>query len=144
MDLLARREYSVGELRAKLVTKLGAGGIEDDGAIDAELDKLCAEGLLSDARFAEAFVHVHRRRGQGPVRIAAGLRERGLAAELIGQYVAPRDEMWCGAARAARCKRFGEDIPGEFDERVRQARFLRQRGFTEEQIRGALEGDDDL
>jgi regulatory protein len=144
MDLLARREHSVGELRTKLVTKLGAKGIEDDGAIDAELDKLCAEGLLSDARFAEAFVHAHRRRGQGPLRIAADLRTRGLAAELIEQCVDPRNETWHDAARAARCKRFGDDTPDGFDECARQARFLRQRGFTEEQIRGTFKGSDDL
>ncbi|MGE0371631.1 MAG: regulatory protein RecX [Gammaproteobacteria bacterium] len=140
MDLLARREHSVGELRVKLRAK----GFDDEPAVEQELARLCTEGLLSDARFAEAFVHAHRLRGQGPLRVAAGLRERSVPAELIEACVDQGDEAWCGLAQAARSKRFGGGIPQEFDERARQARFLRYRGFTEVQVRSALRGDDDL
>jgi regulatory protein len=140
MDLLARREHSVGELRAKLRAK----GFDDEQAVEGELERLCAEGLLSDARFAEAYVHAHRLRGQGPLRIEADLRERAVAAEAIEACVDPRDGAWSELAQAVRSKRFGSAIPQEFDERARQARFLRYRGFTEAQIRKALRGGDDL
>jgi len=140
MDLLARREHSVGELRDKLRSK----GFADAQAVDGELDRLCAEGLLSDARFAEVYVRSHRLRGQGPLRIAAGLRERAVAADAIEAWVDPLDGAWGELAQAVRSRRFGSEIPREFDERARQARFLRYRGFTEEQIGGALRADDDL
>lgn len=139
MDLLARREHSVGELRDKLLAR----GIEDELAVVAELERLCAEGLLSDARFAEAFVHARRLRGQGPLRIAAELRERAVATEVIEACLDPQDEAWGELAQEARRKRFGGEVPQEFDERARQARFLRYRGFTEGQIRRALRGDAD-
>jgi regulatory protein len=35
-------------------------------------------------------------------------------------------------------RRFGEDVPAEWKERARQARFLEYRGFTGDQIREAL------
>jgi regulatory protein len=140
MDLLARREHSVDELRSKL----RARGFDDELAVAGELERLCAEGLLSDARFAEAYAHAHRLRGQGPLRIAAELRERAVPAEVIEACVDPLDRIWSELAQAARCKRFGSAIPQEFNERARQARFLRYRGFTEEQVRSALSGDGDL
>lgn len=138
MDLLARREHSSGELRAKLRAK----GFDDEESVDLQLGRLRDEGLLSDERFAESFVHARRLRGQGPSRIAAELRERAVSAALIEAYVDPRDGVWTEAARAARRKRFGPEAPAEFAERARQARFLRYRGFTEDQIKVALGGDD--
>jgi regulatory protein len=47
MDLLARREHSVLEL----TRKLQARGFEPQ-LVDAALQQLVADGLLSDARFA--------------------------------------------------------------------------------------------
>jgi regulatory protein len=41
----------------------------------------------------------------------------------------------------ARRKRFGAELPGDMQERARQARFLQQRGFSMEDIRKALKGD---
>ena len=90
MDLLARREHSMEELRVKL----RARGFEDGEAVERELGRLCAEGLLSDARFAEAFVHAHRRRGEGPLRIAAGLRERAVTAEVIAGRLDVQGDAW--------------------------------------------------
>ena len=104
---------------------------------------LIREGLLSDARFAEAFTRARCERGQGPLRIEAGLRERGVDGGLIDECLrgggAPD---WPALARAARCRRFGEEVPADFPERARQARFLRMRGFTEGQLRDALASDE--
>lgn len=105
-----------------------------------------SEGLLSERRFTESFVRSRLNRGQGPLRIEADLRQRGVAAELIEQYLAGQGEEsgWSGTARAARRKRFGDEVPGDLSERARQARFLRSRGFTERQIRAAFADDDEL
>ena len=139
LDLLARREHSVRELRDKLSSKLAG----DADAIEAVLEALVAEGLLSDRRFAEDFIRAHRERGQGPLRITAELRQRGVADALVDELLDIGDAAWQAVARGARRKRFGDALPAAFAERARQARFLRGRGFTEEQVRRAL-GDDDL
>ena len=75
------------------------------------------------------------------MRIEAELRQRGLDAECIAELIDIRDEAWGALAGEARRRRFGDFVPREFNERVRQARFLRARGFTEDQVRSALRDD---
>ena len=87
--LLGRREYSVFELRQRLLQKWsGAGGI--DALVEDLLGALVAENLLSDERFAESFVRSRVARHQGPLKIRAALRQKGVddplvAAELDGE-----------------------------------------------------------
>src|SRR4051812_41544139 len=56
IGLLARREYSRAELRARLLGERAPEGAPDTAAVDVLLDELTAEGLLSDARFAQSLV----------------------------------------------------------------------------------------
>ena len=100
--------------------------------------ELVADGVLSDVRFAEAFVNSRFQRGSGPQKIRVELRERGVAAELISLSIEVFDEQWQERVREVREKKFGTDMPGDFRERSRQMRFLQQRGFTSEQISGAF------
>jgi len=103
------------------------------------LDALAAERLLDESRFAESFVHARVGRGQGPARIRAGLRERGVDESLVEAALAGAEVDWCELAGQVRRKRFGDGLPREARERARQMRFLQQRGFTPEQIRQAIE-----
>ncbi len=122
-------------------------GDADAEFVDALIAVLSGEGLLSDRRFTEIFVRSRLNRGQGPLRIEADLRQRGVAVELIEQYLAEagsEESGWSETARAARRKRFGEEVPRDFSERARQARFLRSRGFTEQQIRNAFADDEEI
>ena len=80
MDLLARREHSVIELKRKLQRRFG-----DECAIDDQVARLAEEGLQSDARFAESFLCQRSGSGYGPARLKAELRERGLSDEQIEQ-----------------------------------------------------------
>ena len=43
-------------------------------------------------------------------------------------------------ARAARARKFGPELPKDWKERSRQARFLQYRGFSTDHIRAVLEG----
>jgi regulatory protein len=43
-------------------------------------------------------------------------------------------------ARAARARKFGAELPKDWKERSRQARFLQYRGFSTDHIRAVLEG----
>ncbi len=133
LRLLARREHSVQELRFKLTGR----GVAETVAAQV-VTALCAAGLLSEQRFAEAYVRARFERGFGPVRIAAELRERGLDAELIERALAASGFDWAAAARRHRHKRFGTSPPANFADRARQQRFLQQRGFSHEQLRAAL------
>ena len=134
MNCLARREHSVEELRRKLAAR-----DFESAEIEATLADLRQDGLLSDSRFAEAFVRARSSRGQGPIKLQAELKGRGLGRELIAAALDPLD--WGGIAAAAREKKFGPEIPVEFAARARQARFLQYRGFGSEHIRRALAGD---
>jgi regulatory protein len=136
MDYLARREHSEQELTRKLTAR----GF-DAALIETAVAELVADGLLSDARFAEAFVNSRFQRGSGPQKIRVELRERGVAAELISLSIEVFDEQWRERVREVREKKFGTDMPGDFRERSRQMRFLQQRGFTSEQISGAFKDE---
>ncbi len=133
LDLLARREHSVAELRAKLVAREF-----DTDAIDATIDVLIQDGLVSDDRFTAAFVAYRVRKGQGPVRIRGELKQRGVAGELIAAHLEQADVDWNQLARSVRDKKYGPARSTEYREQARQSRFLQHRGFSGEQIRAVL------
>ncbi len=125
MDLLARREHSVFELERKLQAR----GYDED-AIGEAVEGLRRDRLLSDERFVEAYVHQRGNAGVGPIKIGYELRQKGIADGLIEAYLDPRDEAWDESMRHQRARRFGEAIPDDYATRVKQARFLQNRGFS--------------
>lgn len=133
MDMLARREHSERELSRKLASR----GY-DEAVIGDTIEGLVAEGLLSNDRFVESFIHSRYQRGQGPLKIRAELRERGIADVMIDNCLAAYADRWRELAGQVREKKFGASLPGDFRERSRQMRFLQQRGFDTEQIRSVL------
>lgn len=137
MDYLSRREHSTHELFQKLLKK----DFEHE-EVDAALKQLSQEGLLSDERFTEAFVHYRQQRGSGPFKINAELRQKGVSDAMIAQFLDERDNVWLNIAQDVRVKKFGPLIPLDMKEKVRQARFLQQRGFTHEQTRSILRDDE--
>jgi regulatory protein len=136
LDALARREHSRHELRDRLRERHGVDG----EALDAVLDALEADGLLSDRRFAESFARARAGRGQGPVRIRHDLRGRGVAAALVDEALAALDVDWYRLAADLLARRFGEAPPEDYAEKARRMRFLQQRGFSHDQIREAVDG----
>lgn len=137
MDLLSRREHAVAELSRKLA----AAGYEQASVQDA-VAQLVTDGLVSDERFAEAFVRYRAERGYGPLHIQAELRERGVDDSVTATYLDPSDSQWLQRCEEVRVKRFGTVRPEDFKERARQARFLQYRGFSAEQVRRTLDGHD--
>lgn len=137
MNLLARREHSEAELLRKLRAKdfLAAD-------IASVVTKLTAEGLLSNTRFAENYIHYRRNRGYGPTRIHAELLERGLPEEMIAHYLNIADNAWFINVRAVWQKRFKNQLPRDFKTRAQQMRFLQYRGFTLEQIQSIFQSDE--
>lgn len=150
LRLLARREHSTRELRRKLQIK----GYAAD-KVARVVDALSSKKLVCDKRFAASLVGHLSRRGQGPIRIRAELREHGATDEMIeaalgnaeganvegtGVERAGADWNWMEAAREVRARKFGSEPPSSLAERAKQARFLQYRGFSADQIRAALSG----
>lgn len=136
LRLLARREHSVQELTDKLTAR-GFG----HGVVLAVVDALRDQNLLSDRRFVEEFVAGRVRRGSGPIKIRDELRRRCVDLELVETTLDAYVKTWVATAAAARHKHFGSVSMEDYAERMRQARFLQQRGFTPDQIRQVLKDD---
>ncbi|MDJ0939891.1 MAG: regulatory protein RecX [Woeseiaceae bacterium] len=137
MDYLARREHS----RDELMKKLEKAGFDGNVALDA-IEALKAEGLQSDRRFVEAFVQSNVRKGKGPARIRASLRERGIREPLVDAVLTELDTDWAALAIEVHRRKFGDELPVDFKEKARQMRFLQYRGFESEQIQAAVSGTD--
>jgi regulatory protein len=138
LRLLARREHSLQELYHKL-----KGRQCPTTVVDEVLAELVAEGALSDRRFAGVYVQSRFERGFGPLRIQAELRERGIGDTQIEQALADFQGQWTDSACRQRQKRFGDTAAGDFNQRVKQMRFLQQRGFSTDQIRAAMKNTGD-
>jgi len=131
--LLARREHSTEELRRKLLAK----GYPAE-SIEAVIQKLAGKRLVSDERFTATFVHHHAKRGQGPVRIRAELRQQGIPDAQVEEALRGTEVDWVQLAREVRRRKFGATAPRSLGERAKQARFLQYRGFDAEQLRAAF------
>ena len=133
MDFLARREYGQVELQNRLI-KAGF----DAGVAEAAVGQLSNEGLQDDRRFVENFVQSRINQGKGPVRIQADLGQRGLASGLVDEVLDDSEADWFEIARQEREKKFGPDLPTDFNAKARQMRFLQYRGFDAAHIQSAV------
>jgi regulatory protein len=136
LDALARREYAVHEL----YTKLAAKGFSHE-VIEALIAQLCAEKLLSNERYAAAYIHAHANKGHGPVRVRQSLHSHAIDSDLSQSLLDEID--WYARAREVRCKRFGADLPHTAKEYAQQARFLSYRGFSSAHIHAALRAQEE-
>ena len=129
MDLLARREHSEYELRQKLKSR-----DYDVDAIDVALQELKQDHLLSDARYAEAYVNHRFNAGVGPVKIRYELRQKGIADALADEFLEPLSDRWDQLMMQQRVRKYGDAIPAGYADRMKQARFLQNRGFSPESV----------
>ncbi len=83
LKLLARREYSVGQMRRKLNTR----GFEPT-VVSAQIKELLKEGLLNDERFARNVVdYTLRHKPAGRAYLVAYLRKKLISRELAVDIV---------------------------------------------------------
>ena len=129
MDLLARREHSAQELRRKLQTREFAAD-----SIDRVLKQLQQDRLQSDIRFTESYVNHRVNAGIGPMKIRFELQQKGIGNALVDEFLEPLAERWDSMMAEQRERKYGPAIPNEFKERMKQARFLQNRGFSPESV----------
>lgn len=124
-DILARREHTRLELTRKLKAKDFI-----DSEIEEVLEVLVHEGLQSDERYTESYVHMRRKRGYGPLKIKLELKQRGISSDLIAAYLEFDDEVWLETASRVYEKKFSSKLTDSANERAKRTRFLQSRGFT--------------
>ena len=129
--LLGRREYSLFELSARLRKKWPAAE-----EIDLLVDQLAKENLVSDERFVESFIRSRVLRQQGPLKIRAELRRKGVSNTLVEDALGAQSELWPTLA--------GEWLQrqniGALDLKGKQKYYRRlvNRGFTHGQAMDAV------
>ncbi|MGA0170708.1 MAG: regulatory protein RecX, partial [Pseudomonadales bacterium] len=136
LDWLSRREHSAFEVERKLKDRFP----DDLSLVPLVIARLQASGLQDDFRFAEMLVRYRASRGQGPIKIRAELKSKGVAQVVVSDVLSRSSFDWSEVASSVIAKKYGE--PGEMPltpkERARRQRFLQSRGFPYEHIAAAL------
>jgi len=131
MDYLSRREHS----RYELYKKISTHNFNKD-LINQELDLLIRDGLLSDERFVEAFIHSRKKNGKGPLKISAELQQRGADESLINKYIEEiENSEWLDSAKQVVEKKLGNNQQLDYDNQLKMMKFLNNRGFTIDQVK---------
>jgi regulatory protein len=131
--LLARREYSEGELRRKLQIKW-----PDSDEIDVVIGQLLDEGLLSDQRYSAAFIRSRVEKWQGPRKIRAELSRRAVPEDVAEQSLEAAAVDWRELASQWLARQSG--ISSDYQMQAKYYRRLVNRGFTHDQAMDALKG----
>ncbi len=129
MDLLARREHSAHELRQKLRQREF-----DHEEIELAIEVLQQDNLQSDAQFTESYINNRVNAGFGPIKIIHELRQKGVARDLIEAKMSVLPIDWNESLELQRVKKYGLQIPNDYSQRMKQARFLQNKGFSPESV----------
>lgn len=127
--LLARRDHSIFELRRKLNQREFP-----QNEIDDALEDLISRDYLSDERFSEAYIHIRKQRGFGPLRIAVELNERGVDESAYHDYLKPSSVSWMETLEHTYQSKYGGAAVKDYREKAKRIRFLQYRGFTLDNI----------
>ena len=99
----------------------------DAAEVDAVLDDLAAQGLLSDERYARSVV-LRKAASHSARAITDTLKAHGVGDDAVRQALAERETDDDTVMRMLWQRRFGEPPRDERD-KARQVRFLQSRGF---------------
>lgn len=137
---LMRREYSYAEL----ARWLGHRGY-NTAVITVVLDQLVETNLLSDERYALALARTRCAAGYGPRRIAAELREQGVAKAIIADTLVIFRDDWAEVAARVYDKQLRISVGrGVCDAQRRAIAVLVARGFERAHWRALTRADDEV
>lgn len=134
--LLGRQAYSKAQIKEKLVKKEVSPDI-----IAQVLEKLESYRFINDANYAEQYVQSRQKR-KGRVALKRELQLKGIEEEVITETLSELDDEKQQEIALELLKKQLPKIHKE-DERKRYGKaytFLARRGFTDDVIRGVLEG----
>lgn len=106
-----------------------------DSEIEQAVTRLLQDGLLSDERFAESYIHMRKNKGYGPLRIEQELRERGVAESDFRSNLYADSIDWSTVLQAAYDKKYGNSECLDYQEKTKRMRYLQYRGFVSDKIR---------
>lgn len=138
LGLLARREHSARELKAKLAARG-----HDDGEVRKAVDQAKDKHYQSDERFAASLARSRAGQGYGPRRIELELKSHGLAAPAIRAAIDAAECDWQASATTQVRRRFGRVAAADTTERARRAQFLLRRGFDPATVRAVTRAEVD-
>jgi regulatory protein len=121
-----------GQSSASLQRKLERRGYSADAALEA-VRRCAAAGYINDAALAASVAARHRRSGHGRARVAADLRARGVAGDVIAEALDGQTETEEAAALAVARQlwsRAGDPDGRDQHARMRIAGALQRRGFS--------------
>ena len=129
LHLLARRELSVAECRARLADKE-----HSHEEIDSAIEHLLETGGLDDRRVARAYVRTSLNvKGRGRLRIQRELQDKGIsrdiAIEALAEAVGDTDERGL-VAKAIQKRLRGRTAVKDRAESARLYQYLMRQGFT--------------
>jgi len=137
LQLLARRELSVKQLRERLIERE-----HDRDEIERAIERLLESRALDDARVAPAYVRTALKiKGRGRLRIQRELNEIGIerdvAAEAIAEAFGDVDERSL-ISQAIRKKLHGRPTIASQAEYARVYQFLMRQGFSPDAVSAVL------
>lgn len=135
IELLARREYSYGELEQKLLPLA-----QNENLVYTVLDWMVEMGLQCDTRFTEMFIRSKALGGYGPVRIRMELKQKHIAAERVEMAFEEleADLDWSQEVdRLIEKKAHNQDM-SDMKIKNKIMAFLQRRGFNLDQIYSGL------
>jgi len=135
LDIISRREHSSREVKDKLSRRFNA-----EDLIDSAIEKLLANNLINDVRFAEMYVLSRKKKGFGPKRIAYELSSKGVKDSLSNEAII-KEGGWLESAKNVFAKKFKEGPSSNFKESMKQKTFLQNRGFSFKEIDSVMQQD---
>jgi regulatory protein len=133
LGLLARREHSARELKAKLARRgYGAGESAET------LASLQSKNFQSDARFGEMLVRSRIEGGYGPRWIIAELKTHGITEARARELIDAAAPDWPELVRRQLRRRYGGKAAASLAERSKRAAFLLRRGFDASTVKLAV------
>ena len=125
LDLVSRREHS----RHELMQKLDKRYPNSTPIIEDVLDKLEANKILDDERFAEMYLNSRARKGFGPKKIEMELHSKKVDSFFSSDAVEAY-ESWLENAQRELKKKFKDQKPTDYQSKMKQKQFLFTRGFS--------------
>lgn len=144
--ILAIREHSAKQIRLKLIKK----GFSSD-AINKAIEWASQENWLSEERFCSSFIRSKAAKGQGRLRIEAELQQQSIDELVIAKCFSEEAIDWLLSCKNVASKKLASLIPQHHFEqqtedgdgfnwqlsnsiKMKLERFLRYRGFTNDEI----------
>lgn len=124
VDLLAKRDYSSGDLRYKL------SRLSDGDGVEPVMEKLLSHHYIDDTRLIDREIQKQLAKLHGESRIKQELRKKGLDSLLISQALEDLDIDWFELCLEAKEKKYGSTHPKDPKEKGQMIRYLQYRGHS--------------